>query len=280
MRSRLMKNRRVVIGVAIVAVLHTAALLAPWLAPYNPDAQILVDRLKPPSSQHLFGAVHLGRDILSRLLWGARVSLAVGLTATAITILIGALLGLVSGYFGAWVDGILMRATDVFLAFPIFILLITVIAIYGSSTFLLILFLGLAAWPSTARLVRAEVLSISAREFILAARAVGAGDIRILFAHILPNVVSVLVVAATLRVAIVILIEAGLSYFGLGVPPPTATWGGMVADGRLVLDTAWWSTTFPGVTVVITVLAYNLLGDGLRDVLDPRRSAPQGTRYA
>lgn len=267
-----MKNRRVVIGLAIIAGLHVAALLAPWLAPYNPDDQILIDRLKPPTSQHLFGTDHLGRDILSRLLWGARVSLAVGMIATVLTVLVGTLFGLLSGYFGAWVDSILMRATDVFLAFPIFILLITVVAIYGSNTLLLVLFLGLAAWPSTARLVRAEVLSISAREFVLAARAVGAGDARILLVHIFPNVVSVLIVAATLRVAIVILIEAGLSYFGLGVPPPTATWGGMVADGRTVLDTAWWSTTFPGVAVVITVLAYNVLGDGLRDVLDPRRS--------
>lgn len=269
--SRLLKNRRVVIGLVIIACVHAAAVLAPWLAPYDPDTQILVNRLEPPGAQYLFGTDHLGRDIFSRILWGARVSLAVGTIATVLTVLVGTLFGLLSGYFGAWVDGILMRATDVFLAFPIFILLITVVAIYGSSTLLLVLFLGLAAWPSTARLVRAEVLSISAREFVLAARALGAGDARIMLRHIFPNVVSVLVVAATLRVAIVILIEAGLSYFGLGVPPPTATWGGMVADGRTVLDTAWWTTTFPGVTIVITVLAYNLLGDGLRDVLDPRK---------
>lgn len=271
---RLLKNRRVVVGLALIAGLHLAALLAPWLAPYPPDAQVLIDRLKPPGRQHLLGADHLGRDILSRVLWGARVSLVVGLVATLLTVVIGAAFGLVSGYFGAWVDGVLMRATDVFLAFPVFILLITVVAIYGSGVRPLIVFLGLAAWPSTARLVRAEVLSIAAREFVMAARAVGASSTRILLAHILPNVVSVLVVAATLRVAIVILIEAGLSYFGLGVPPPTATWGGMVADGRLVMDTAWWITTFPGLMVVVTVLAYNMLGDGLRDVLDPRRRLP------
>ena len=273
-RARLMRNRRVVVGLVLIAGLHAAALLAPWLAPYHPDTQLLVDRLKPPSRQHLLGVDHLGRDILSRVLWGARVSLVVGLVATFLTVVIGAMFGLMSGYFGAWVDGLLMRATDIFLAFPVFILLITVVAIYGSNVWLLIVFLGLAAWPSTARLVRAEVLSIAAREFVLAARAVGASNTRILLAHVLPNVVSVLVVAATLRVAIVILIEASLSYFGLGVPPPTATWGGMVADGRLVMDTAWWITTFPGVMVVVTVLAYNMLGDGLRDVLDPRRSLP------
>ncbi len=272
LRSQLFKNRRIVAGLALIVVLHAAALLAPWLAPYSPDAQVLTDRLKPPSRQHPLGVDHLGRDILSRVLWGARVSLAVGLVATLLTVVIGALFGLVSGYFGTWIDGLLMRTTDVFLAFPVFVLLITVVAIYGSSVWLLIIFLGLAAWPSTARVVRADVLSIAAREFVTAARAVGAGNGRILLVHILPNVVSVLVVAATLRVAIVILTEASLSYFGLGVPPPMATWGGMVADGRLVMDTAWWITTFPGVLVVVTVLAYNMLGDGLRDVLDPRRS--------
>jgi peptide/nickel transport system permease protein len=267
----LFKNRRVVAGLALILALHAAATFAPWLSPYPPDAQVLTDRLKPPTRQHLLGADHLGRDILSRVLWGARVSLAVGLVATLLTIVVGALFGLLSGFFGSWVDGLLMRTTDVFLAFPIFILLITLAAIYGSSVWLLIMFLGLAAWPSTARVVRADVLSIAAREFVMAARAVGASNVRILLVHILPNVVSVLVVAATLRVAIVILTEASLSYVGLGVPPPAATWGSMVADGRLVMDTAWWITTFPGVMVVVTVLAYNMLGDGLRDVLDPRR---------
>lgn len=271
LRSRVFRNRRVVAGLVLILALHAAAILAPRLSPYPPDAQVLTDRLTPPTRQHLLGVDHLGRDILSRVLWGARVSLSVGLVATLLTIVVGAVFGLLSGYFGSWVDALLMRTTDVFLAFPVFILLITLAAIYGSSVWLLILFLGLAAWPSTARVVRADVLSIAAREFVIAARAVGASNARILLVHILPNVVSVLVVAATLRVAIVILTEASLSYVGLGVPPPAATWGSMVADGRLVMDTAWWITTFPGVMVVVTVLAYNMLGDGLRDVLDPRR---------
>jgi peptide/nickel transport system permease protein len=195
----------------------------------------------------------------------------VSLIATAITLLVGTSVGLASGYFGGWLDQLLMRTTDVFLAFPVFILLITVVAIYGASIWLLILFLGLVSWPEAARLVRAEVLSLARREFSLAARVIGAGNIRIMVWHILPNVVPVLVVSATLRVAVVILVEAGLSYFGLGVPPPAPSWGNMVADGKLLMNSAWWITTFPGALVVLSVLGYNLLGDGLRDVLDPRR---------
>ncbi len=257
----------------IVLALYLVALLAPLLVPHDPNQQVLLYRLNGPCAEHLFGTDSLGRDILSRAIYGARVSLAVSLVATLITIVIGALVGLVSGYVGGWLDNLMMRVTDVFLAFPIFILLITVVAIYGSSMFLLILFLGLAAWPSTARLVRAEVLSLAEREFVLAARVGGAHNLRIMLVHLLPNLVPILVVAATLRVGIVILVEAGLSYFGLGVSPPTPTWGNMVADGRIYLDSAWWITTFPGVLIVVTVLAYNLLGDGLRDVFDPRRLA-------
>lgn len=273
---RFVRNRRVVVGLTVIAGFYLVALFAPFLAPRDPDTQVLLDRLQPPSAEYLFGTDSLGRDLFSRAIWGARISLAVSLVATLITVTIGALLGLVAGFFGRWVDNVVMRVTDVFLSFPIFILLITVIAIYGSGLFLLILFLGLAAWPSTARLVRAEVLSLGGRDFVLAARVSGAGSARIMRVHLLPNVVPVLVVAATLRVAIVILVEAGLSYFGLGVPPPAPSWGNMVAEGRLYLDTAWWITTFPGVLIVVTVLAYNLLGDGLRDVFDPRRHSRRG----
>jgi peptide/nickel transport system permease protein len=262
----------VVVGLAIICSLYGVALLAPVAAPYDPNAQVLVDRLKAPSPRHLLGTDQLGRDILSRAIWAAQISLGMSLVATCITLLVGTLVGLVSGYSGGWVDQVLMRTTDVFLSFPVFILLVTVVAIYGASVWLLILFLGLVAWPEAARMVRAEVLSLIGREFTLAARVVGAGSARIMLRHILPNVVPVLVVAATLRVAVVILVESALSYFGLGVPPPAPSWGNMVADGKLVMGTAWWITTFPGALVVVTVLAYNLLGDGLRDVLDPRRS--------
>jgi peptide/nickel transport system permease protein len=270
---RLLANRRVALGLIVVLALYLVALAAPLLSPSDPNAQVLLDRLKPPSAEHPFGTDSLGRDGLSRAIWATRVSLGVSLVAMLITVGVGAVVGMLAGFRGGAVDNLLMRLTDVFLAFPVFILLITVISIYGSSIKLLILFLGLSAWPLTARTVRAEVLSLKSRDFVEAARVSGATTGRILLHHLLPNVASVLVVAATLRVATVILIEAGLSYFGLGVSPPTPTWGNMVADGRLYLESAWWITTFPGALVVITVFAYNLLGDGLRDELDPRRRA-------
>jgi peptide/nickel transport system permease protein len=270
---RMLANRRVALGLSVVIALYLVALAAPLLSPSDPNAQVLLDRLKPPSAEHPFGTDSLGRDGLSRAIWATRVSLGVSLVAMLITVGVGAVVGMLAGFRGGAVDNLLMRLTDVFLAFPVFILLITVISIYGSSIKLLILFLGLSAWPLTARTVRAEVLSLKSRDFVEAARVSGATTGRILLHHLLPNVASVLMVAATLRVATVILIEAGLSYFGLGVSPPTPTWGNMVADGRLYLDSAWWITTFPGALVVITVFAYNLLGDGLRDVLDPRRRA-------
>jgi peptide/nickel transport system permease protein len=261
-----------VVGLAVIATLYLIALLAPLLAPADPNEQVLLDRLEPPSVEHPFGTDSLGRDVISRAIWAARVSLGVSLVAMSITVIVGTLVGLTSGFVGGAIDNVVMRLTDVFLAFPIFILLITVVAIYGSSIPLLIAFLGLAAWPQTARVVRAEVLSLREREFIQAAHVTGATHMRIMLVHLLPNVVPVLVVAATLRIATVILVEASLSYFGLGVSPPTPTWGNMAADGRLFLDSAWWITTFPGALVVLTVLAYNLLGDGLRDTFDPRRT--------
>jgi peptide/nickel transport system permease protein len=269
--QRFLRNPRVVVGLAIIGTLYLIAVLAPVLAPQDPNTQVLLDRLKPPGPQHWLGTDQLGRDLLSRAIWAARVSLGVSLVATAITLVVGTTVGMAAGFFGGWMDQMLMRTVDVFLSFPVFILLITIVAIYGASVWLLIVFLGLVSWPETARVVRAEVLSLAGREFSLAARVLGADNTRIMLRHLLPNVVPVLVVAATLRVAVVILVEAGLSYFGLGVPPPAPSWGNMVADGKLLMGSAWWITTFPGALVVISVLAYNLLGDGLRDVLDPRR---------
>jgi ABC-type dipeptide/oligopeptide/nickel transport system permease subunit len=244
---------------------------APWLAPADPNAQILLERLQAPSWDHPLGTDNLGRDILSRAIWANRISLSISLVAMLITVVVGATLGLVAGFLGGAVDTILMRLTDMLMAFPIFILLITIVAIYGSSIPLLIAFLGFTAWPLTARTIRAETLSLRSRDYIDAARINGASTVRILVHHLLPGVTSVIVVAATLRVATVILVESALSYFGLGVTPPTPTWGNMASEGRLYLDTAWWITTFPGILIVATVLAYNLLGDGLRDELDPRQ---------
>jgi peptide/nickel transport system permease protein len=268
---RLLRNRRVAIGVGVLTIMYMIGLLAPWLSPADPNTQVLLERLKPPTMAHPLGTDSLGRDILSRAIWATRISLSVSLVAMLITIVVGVVLGLLSGFLGGKVDMVIMRFTDMLMAFPIFILLITIVAIYGSGVGLLILFLGLTAWPVTARTIRAEVLSLRHRDFIEAARLNGASTARILWYHILPSVLPVIVVTATLRVATVILVESGLSYFGLGVTPPTPTWGNMASEGRLFLDTAWWITTFPGVLIVVTVLAYNLLGDGLRDELDPRR---------
>ena len=268
---RLLRNRRIAIGAGILTVMYLIAIFAPWIAPDDPNAQVLLDRMKPPSWAHWMGTDSLGRDILSRAIYATRVSLSVSLVAMLITVGVGVTLGLVAGFLGGAVDSFIMRATDLLMAFPVFILLITMVAIYGSSLALLILFLGLTAWPLTARTIRAEVLSLRNRDYIDAARISGASTYRILRRHLLPGVASLIFVAATLRVATVILVESSLSYFGLGVTPPTPTWGNMAAEGRLYLDTAWWITTFPGLLVVVTVLAYNLLGDGLRDELDPRR---------
>src|SRR5215470_16721125 len=269
---RLAGNERVVVGCAILIATFCVAIFAGQLAPYDPNAQILANRLAPPSSTHLFGSDQLGRDILSRVIWGSRVSLGVGFSSVAITIVIGTAIGMAAGYSGGWLDGALMRFVDVFISIPVFMLLLTIVAIYGSNVPLLITFIGVSAFPGAARIVRAEVLSLMPREFIAASRVIGSTPYRIMVRHILPNLVPIIVVSATLRVGAAILTEAGLSYFGLGVPPPAPTWGGMVADGRTSLDLAWWVSTFPGIALLVVVIATNLVGDGLRDVFDPRRA--------
>ncbi len=269
---RLAANERVVVGCSALLITFMAAAFAGQLAPFDPNAQILTARLGPPNTVHLFGSDQLGRDVLSRVIWGSRVSLGVGFSSVAITIVIGTAIGMAAGYSGGWVDGALMRFVDVFISIPVFMLLLTIVAIYGSNVPLLITFIGVSAFPGAARIVRAEVLSIMPRDFIAASRVIGSSPLRIMVRHILPNLVPIIVVSATLRVGAAILTEAGLSYFGLGVPPPAPTWGGMVADGRTFLDVAWWVSTFPGLALLVVVIATNLVGDGLRDVFDPRRA--------
>jgi peptide/nickel transport system permease protein len=269
---RLLSNQRVVAGSIVLLITIVVAVFAEVLAPFDPNRQILVDRLAGPSLAHPFGEDQLGRDVLSRVIHGSRVSLGVGFSSVVITIVIGTIIGVAAGFFGRWTDNVLMRFVDVFISIPVFMLLLTVVAIYGSSVVLLITFIGISAFPGAARIVRAEVLSLMPREFILAARVVGASPVRIMARHLLPNLLPVIIVSATLRVGAAILTEAGLSYFGLGVPPPAPTWGGMVADGRTFLDVAWWVSTFPGLALLVVVIATNLVGDGLRDVFDPRRA--------
>jgi len=266
------RNRLAVVGAWVVAFAYLLAVLAPLIAPYDPGAQgdLVRMRLTGPSGAHLLGTDHFARDILSRMLFGARVSLSIGFIAVAISATLGTLIGAVAGYLGGWVDAVLMRGVDIVISFPRLILLITVIAVFQPSIFLIVVVLGLTQWPGTARLVRGEVLSLREREFIQAAEALGFSRARILTRHLVPNALVPVIVAATLGIGNTIVLEAGLSFLGLGVQPPTPSWGTMVADGRNFLTRAWWLSTFPGLAIVVVVLAFNLVGDGLRDALDPR----------
>ncbi len=269
---RFVANRRAIAGAVLLLALTLASLLAPVLAPYDPAEQRAAAAVRAPSARHLMGTDNFGRDVLSRVLWGGRISQLIGLLSMAVSVTAGVLVGALAGYYGRGVDGALMRLTETVVTFPTFFLLVTLVAVFGASVPMLILAIGLTSWPITARVVRAEFLTLRERDFVHAARALGAGNPRIMARHILPNVVPVIVVAATLRVAYVILVEAGLSYLGVGVPPPTASWGSMVADGRQYLFTAWWISLFPGLFIFLTVTTYNLVGDGLRDAFDPQRT--------
>jgi peptide/nickel transport system permease protein len=274
--KRLARRRTAVFGLCVVVVVLLAALFAPWIAPFDPLEQDINQRLKDPGWQtaagriHLLGTDHLGRDILARVIFGSRIALVVGLSAVLISGVLGMAIGLVAGYFGAKVDDFFMRLADIQLAFPFILLAIAVIGVLGPSLRNIIIVIGVSSWVVYARVVRGEVLSIREREFVQAAIALGSRDGRILLRHVLPNALTPWLVVATLDMARVIVIESALSFLGLGVQPPTPTWGGMLADGRVYLSTAWWLATFPGLAILVTVLGINLLGDGLRDTLDPR----------
>lgn len=266
------KNRLAVAGLILMFFLYVVTLLTPLIAPYDPIEQtdIVLTRFLPPSSDHLMGTDRFGRDVFSRVLYGARISLFIGFIAVGIGLLVGITIGAVAGYFGRVIDRILMRFTDVMLAFPTLVLLIMVIALFEPSIWVVVVVLGLTGWMSIARIVRGEVLSLREREFVQAARALGMSDWRIITRHILPGTLAPIIVYATLGIGSTILVEAGLSFLGLGVQPPTPSWGNMISQGRDTLITAWWIATFPGLAIVFTVMAFNLVGDGLRDALDPR----------
>jgi peptide/nickel transport system permease protein len=272
----LIKNKAALLGVAILAAVTAGAILAPVISPTDPLLQEVSVRLRPPTLEggdgqaHLLGTDHLGRDILSRLIYGARISLVIGISAVAVAGTLGTLIGLVAGYRGGRIDDLCMRLTDTMLAMPFILLALAVIAVLGSSLRNIIFVLGITSWVSYARVVRAEVLTLRTREFVSAAQALGGQGARIVFRHLLPNVLTPVIVIATLEVARMIILESALSFLGLGVQPPTPTWGGMLADGRAYLSTAWWLATFPGLCIMLSVLGINLLGDWLRDVLDPR----------
>jgi peptide/nickel transport system permease protein len=273
---RLIRRRTALAGLVVVAAVAGAALLAPVLTPFDPVAQDIGQRLKPPGwvspegRAHWLGTDHLGRDILGRILAGSRIALVVGLAAVAIAGTLGLVIGVVSGYFGGRVDDVFMRLADIQLAFPFILLALAVIGVLGPSLRNIIVVVGVSGWVVYARIVRGEVLSLREREFVQAARAVGSPPARIILRHLVPNAFTPWLVIATLDMARVIIVESALSFLGLGIPPPTPTWGAMLADGRVYMSTAWWLATFPGLAILVTVLGINLLGDGLRDTLDPR----------
>ncbi|HET9869173.1 MAG TPA: ABC transporter permease [bacterium] len=257
-------------GGLIVAALVVTALTAPILAPQDPKAQDLAQSLLSPGWHHWLGTDQYGRDVLSRLLYGARVSLAVGFVAVSLYVLIGVTLGALAGYYGGWVDLVLMRFVDVMLCIPTLFLILMVIAFVGPSILNVMVVIGLTSWMGVARLVRGEFLTLKERDFVTAARVIGMTDARIILTQILPNALGPVLVVATLGVGSTILTESALSFLGLGVQPPTASWGNMLTEGKEHLTDAWWLVTFPGLAIFTTVLGYNLLGQGLRDWLDPR----------
>ncbi|MEO8192453.1 MAG: ABC transporter permease [Gemmatimonadales bacterium] len=272
-RKRLLGDNRARFGIAVVVIMTLAAIAAPWIATQDPLKIDLTNFLQKPSAGHWLGTDVQGRDIWARLVYGARVSLTVGLVSQGIALTLGVTLGLLAGYYGRWVDEVVMRLADVTLAFPTLLLLIAMVAAFQPSMLVVFATIGVVGWAGMARLVRGQVLVVRQLEYVQAIRALGAKDIRVMLQHVLPNVIAPVVIAATLGVAGAIMAEAALSFLGLGVPPPTPSWGSMIADGRDLdqLRRAPWTSVFPGMAIGAAVLGFNLLGDALRDALDPRQ---------
>jgi ABC-type dipeptide/oligopeptide/nickel transport system permease subunit len=273
-RARLLRDNRARIGLVIVALIILAAIFAPLVVRYDPVAIDLARMLERPSGEHWMGTDIQGRDVWARLIYGARISLAVGIISQGIALTLGVALGLLAGYYGRWVDELVMRLADVTLAFPTLLLLIAMVAALQPSMFVVFATIGFVGWAGMARLVRGQVLVVRQLEYVQAIRALGAGDVRIMLQHVLPNVIAPVVIAATLGVAGAIMAEAALSFLGLGIQPPTPSWGSMIADGRDLdqLRNAPWTSVFPGLAIGASVLGFNLLGDALRDALDPRHA--------
>lgn len=275
----LLRSKTGTVGLIIVLIVTFIAIFAPLLSPHDPAAINPAQMLKPPfwmeggSTANLLGTDNLGRDILSRILYGSQVSLLVGITSVVVAGFIGVTVGLISGYFGGIIDNLLMRLVDSFLAIPTILFSLVILSIFGPSVITLIVVLGATNWVNYARLVRGEVLSIKERDFVRAAHSIGVKNSKIITRHLLPNVISSFIVISTLSVATTIILEASLSFLGLGVQPPTVSWGTILSDGRDYLATSWWLATFPGIAITITVLGIIFLGDWLRDVLDPRSKA-------
>lgn len=266
------KNKLAVLGAVVLLIIILSALLAPWIAPCNPGQTNLANKLAPPGADHWLGTDRFGRDVLSRLLYGGRISLLVGFGSVAGALVIGTTIGAVAGYCGGIIDAILMRFVDIVISIPSIFLLITIVAIFQPGVEKLIFILAITSWTTTARIVRGEFLSLRTREFVLASKTIGTRPSKIIFSHILPNAMGPIIVTATLLIGTVILTEAALSYLGLGVQPPTPSWGNMLEDAQnfTVLLKAPWYPAFPGLMILITVLCFNFVGDGLRDALDPK----------
>lgn len=276
MIHHLAASRTGLFGAVIALAFVLIAVSAPVISPFDPIAMDLRSTLSPPmgggDAVHVFGTDQLGRDIFSRILAGSRITLFVALSAVVVGGLLGVTMGLISGYYGGWTERIVMRGADIQLSIPLMLFALLVIAALGTSMVNLILVLALTGWTRFARVVRSEVLSVREREFVLASRAGGAGNVRLILRHILPNVSTSIIVIATLEFARVVMLESALSFLGMGVPPPAASWGRMLAEGRGYIDNAWWLPTFPGLAVALVVLGVNMLGDSLRDFFDPRLS--------
>jgi ABC-type dipeptide/oligopeptide/nickel transport system permease subunit len=267
---RLLRSKSALIGGIVLLAIVLAALLAPLISPYDPIKTSQRTSLEAPSLAHLMGSDRFGRDVLTRVLWGGRLSLPVGFVSVVIAAVVGVALGLIAGYYGGRLDAVIMRFVDLLLAFPGILLALAIIAVLGASLLNLMIAVGIASIPDYVRITRGTVLSVKEREFVLAARTVGIRDSAIILRHILPNVLAPLIVLATLGMASAIITASALSFLGLGIKPPTPEWGNMLAEGREFLQHAWWVAFFPGLAIMLTVFAINLLGDGLRDALDPR----------
>lgn len=268
--SQFKRQRLALVSLWVVFLLVVIALTAPWLAPYSPNYYDLSQILEHPSWHHWLGTDDLGRDVFSRLLFGARVSLSVGFVAVGLYVAIGILLGALAGYYGGTIDMVISRAIEVMLCFPTFFLILTVLAFVGPSIYNIMIVIGITQWTGIARLIRGEFLKFREREFVLAAKQAGASDLRLIFKHLLPNALAPVLVSASFGVASAILTESALSFLGFGVPPQVASWGAVLSEAQSYMDVAWWLTLAPGLAIFLTITAYNLVGEGLRDAIDPK----------
>jgi peptide/nickel transport system permease protein len=268
---KLIKNKLALAGIGIIVIMSLFAVFAPYITAYEPDEINIPNSLLAPSSEHWMGTDLLGRDLFTRMAYGARISLIVGLISVSISVIIGVFLGSIAGYYGGKIDGVIMRFVDIMLCFPNIFLILALVALLEPSIMIIMAVIGATSWMGIARLVRAEILSLKERDYVLAARACGVSDLKIILRHLIPNAIGPVIVSATLGVALAILVESSLSFLGIGVQPPTPSWGNILMDAKASLGIAWWMTLYPGIAIFITVLGYNLLGEGLRDMLIPRK---------